>query len=112
MVHFSRTTVRDVIHLYQREGSVDAKRLGKCGRRRLLSQRDERNIGRRRAANPRATAKEAQDEAGGSAFTIFILTGKRALKRQDRCAYRLRKAPALNKAQMTTRLRWCRKRGG
>jgi transposase len=64
MFHCHRTTVRDIIHLYQREGSVDAKRLRKYGRRPLLSQRDERS-----AANPRVTAKEVGSAAATVSFS-------------------------------------------
>jgi hypothetical protein len=100
MVHCPRTTVRDIIHLYQREGSVDAKRLGKCGRRRLLSQRDERNIGRRSAANPRATAKEVQEEVGEQLLQFPFQLLKEPSNVKVGVHTVLGKAPALNKAQM------------
>lgn len=109
LVHRPKSTVIDIVRHYNETGSIETLRSGRCGRPRLLSQRDERALARESVANPHLTAREIRSRVGGAAQNASISTVKRALRHQGRYSYRPRKSPSLNKAQRMTRLRWCKK---
>ena len=107
MVHVSKSTVIRLVKRYKDTGSIEAIRIGNCGRHLLLSQRDERALARESVADPTRTAREIQSSVRGNTTWASISTIKRALRRQGRLAFRPRKSPSLNIAQRQVRLRWC-----
>ena len=108
MVHCPRSTVRDIIHHFQSTNILDIQRKGRCGRKKLLSIRDERAIVRRSIANPRLTAREIQADVGGRVGRVSVETIKRSLRRSGLRSYRPTKSPSLDSRKMAVRLRWCR----
>jgi transposase len=104
MVNIPKTNVIRFVRHFTDTGSIIAKRIGRCGRPRILSERDERALARVSVVNPKKTAQEIRTSVGSSAS---ISTVKRALRRQGRLAFRPRKSPSLNAAQQRTRLKWC-----
>lgn len=110
MVGRSRSTVRDVMHHFEREGTVSASRTNRCGRKRSLTSRDERAIGRASLVNPQSTAREIQAEVGGAVAAVSVQTVRRTLRALGRKAYRPTKKPSLTSSRMVNRLRWCRER--
>jgi transposase len=107
MVHLARETVRNIIKRYRESGSFQTNRVGRCGRPRMLSLRDERTLARASIVNPKLTAREIRGTVGGTSVTASIRTVQRVLCRQDRKAIRPKKSPSLNLAQQKVRLRWC-----
>jgi hypothetical protein len=83
-------------------------RTGRCGRKRSLSLRDERNLARRSTANPQATARQLRAVIGDPITGVSISTIKRSLQRSGRAAYRPSKSPTLTAAQRWRRLEWSR----
>ena len=58
MVNLAPETVRNLIRRYRESGSIQASRVGRCGRPRMLSLRDERTLARASTVNPKLTARE------------------------------------------------------
>jgi transposase len=108
MVNLAPETVRNIIRRYRKSGSIQANRVGRCGRPRMLSLRDERMLARASIANPKLTAREIRATVGGRSAAATIRTVQRVLCRQGRNAIRPKKSPSLNQAQQKVRLRWCR----
>jgi transposase len=104
-----KSTVIDIVRKYKDTGSLQSERVGRCGRPRLLSVRDERALARASVADPHLTAREIRTQVGGNAAVASVATVKRALRRQGRRTYRPSKSPALNAAKRWSRLQWCRK---
>ena len=108
MLDRSRSTIRNIIKNFHRNGTSSVQRKGQCGRKRLLSTRDQRAIARVSQANPCFTAREVQAEAGGNAAAVSIDTIKRSLRRSGLKSYRPSASPCWTAAQRAARLRWCR----
>jgi transposase len=109
MLNQSRQTVIRLVKRYKDLGHVQSTRVGRCGRHRLLSNRDERHLARASTINPKLTAREIRASVGGNSIKASLSTVKRALRRQGKCAYRPRKSPSLSVQQQRVRLKWCRK---
>lgn len=107
MVNLAPETVRNIIRRYRESGSIQANRVGRCGRPRMLSLRDERTLARASTVNPKLTAREIRGTVGGTSAAASIRTVQRVLCRQGRNAIRPKKSPSLNQAQQKVRLRWC-----
>lgn len=104
-----KSTVIDIVRKFKDTGSVEPMRVGRCGRLRMLSVRDDRAISRASVADPHLTAREIRTRVGGNAAVASLSTVKRSLRRQGRSIYRPSKSPALNSAKRRTRLKWCKK---
>ena len=85
--HLLRSTVRDVIKRLQAHGSVESYRKGKCGRKRILRDRDRRAISSTIKINPRLTAREIREEVAGADATVSLDTIKRESRLQGRRAH-------------------------
>lgn len=103
-----KSTVNNLIKRFHKTGTVKPTRIGKCGRHRILTERDERGLRRASVANPTLTARELRTSVAGNVSQVSISTIKRTLIRRGRFSYRPRKCPALTSAQMRVRLKWCR----
>lgn len=112
MVNMPKSTVSNILRRYRETGSAQAMRVGRCGRPRSLSERDERALARASTVNPKLTAREIRSTVGGRVAAVSVSTIKRALRRQGRYAHRPRKSPSLTTAQQKARLQWCRKHSG
>jgi transposase len=104
-----KSTVSNILRGYCKTGSVGVKRIGKCGRKSLLSPQDERALARASKADPLATPRHMQNAVGGRLLDVSISTVKRALRKHDRHAYRPRKCPKLNAGHIRNRLLWCKR---
>jgi predicted ArsR family transcriptional regulator len=102
-----KSTVNNILQHYMKTGSIQTNYIGRCGRPRRLSDREERTLSRASVINPVATARQLRATVGGRVASVSLSTIKRALTHQGRLAYRPRKSPSLNRAQQITRLRWC-----
>lgn len=107
-VNLPLSTVGDIIKRFRETGQTSPKRVGRCGRKKKLSPRTIRQIGRASQAKPQASAREIQDIVGGSAQQVHTNTVKRALRSYGRLTYRPVKAPSLSAKQRQVRLNWCR----
>jgi len=103
-----KSTVSDIIQLYQKTGNVSSCRKGRCGRRRSLTTRDEKAVARASTINPTATAREIRSSVGGNTASVSLCTIRRSLIRQGRLVYRPLKCPSLDAAKRSVRLKWCR----
>ena len=109
MLSVSKSVVNNILKRYRNTGSVDPTRVGKCGRPRLLSDRDERMLARASVANPTFNARDLRACVGGSVAQVSVNTIKRALRRKGRFAYRPSKSSDLIPVKRAGRLKWCRK---
>jgi transposase len=107
MLNRSRSTVRDVIHHFQRHGTSSPKCKKRCGRKRQLNFRDMRAVARVSMINLSFTAREVQAGLGGTTATLSVDTVKRELRCAGVKTYRPCASPCLNSAQRAARLRWC-----
>jgi transposase len=103
-----KSSVSNILRRYKKQGITGTIRKGKCGRKRSLTLRDERNLARLSTANPQATARQVRASVGSPVTDVSISTIKRSLQRSGRAAYRPSKSPTLSAAQRLTRLQWCR----
>jgi transposase len=106
MLQIPKSSVNNIVRRYSRCGFSNVIRIGRCGRPRKVSIRDERAIARQSVKNPLATARQIRGSVGGQVSTLSISTVNRALKRQGRKAYRPSKSPSLNYSQRMVRLQW------
>jgi transposase len=104
MVNRPKSTVNNILKRYSQMGTSQATRFGKCGRKKILS---ERGLATFSTINPQATARQLRALVGGNVATASLTTVKDALRRQGKHARRPLKSPSLNASQRTTRLRWC-----
>jgi transposase len=109
LLNVGRSTVGDVINLWQQTGEVKSRRCGRIATNLALGKRTVRLLVRESVINPRATARQLRDCVGGEASRVSLRTIQRCLKRGDRCAFRPQASPSLNKKQKQTRLLWGRK---
>ena len=65
-LNVSTSSVNNIICHFRRTGKIEVSHSGKCGRRRILSTRDERKIARASTSHPEATARQLQQMVGGS----------------------------------------------
>ena len=107
-LNLAQSTVSSIILRFRRTGQATQNRKGKCGRKKLLTPRDERSIARASQANPRATAREIREAVGETIQHVSVETVKRTLRSAGRFSYRPVKSPSLSPAQMRVRLLWCR----
>lgn len=103
-----QSTVSSIIQRFRRTGKAIQDRHGKCGRKKVLTVRDERLISRASQQNPRATAKEIQRSVGGRVATVSVDTVKRALRSAGKISYRPVKSPSLSPSQMRVRFQWAK----
>ena len=87
-LNIPQSTVSTVIQRFKRTGKATQDRVDKCGRNKLLSERDERAIRRESVKNPLSTAREIRDAVGGHVQQVSLSTVKRCLRREDRISYR------------------------
>ena len=106
-LNLPRSTVRAIIKKYSSEGHVKNK-TGR-GRKRVLSERDERKIVRYVNQNPRATAKEIVDTQCTSGVSVSRQTVGRTLKRAGLKACRPRKTPLLRSVHLKARLAFAKR---
>lgn len=104
-LHMPKSTVHDII----RRNTTESHRIGRCGRRRILSVADERLLARCSSRDPRMTARQLQNEAGNTFLNVSLSTIQRSLNRSGLLAYRPVAAPSLSSQQRQTRLVWARK---
>jgi transposase len=109
MLCVSKSAVNNLLKRFENTGSIKSTRAGRCGRPRLLSERDERMIMRASVANPNFTARDLRICVGGSVAQVSLNTIKRALRRKGRFAYRPRKSPGLSSVMRAIRVKWCKK---
>ena len=108
IVHLPRTTVQSIVYAYQQRGSVETNRRGRCGRKKTLSDQQERLLRRESLTTPYATARVLQSRIGGGIGQVSLRTVQRSLKRVGRQAYRPSKSPSLTPSQCRVRLDWAR----
>jgi transposase len=109
MVFVSTSTVNYIIKQYRQTGQIESRGKERSGRPRKLGPRDERALRRHSLENPRATARQCQQEVGGELTTVSISTVKRSLIRLGRITQRPLYAPCLTESQKRTRKTWCEK---
>jgi transposase len=109
MVRVTTSTVNYTIKHYRETGQIDSRGKYRSGRPRKLSVRDERTLRRFSFQNPRATARQCQQEVGGRLATASISTVKRSLIRMGRLSRRPVYMPCLTESQKRVRLNWCRR---
>jgi transposase len=107
MVNVGKSAINNIIRRHSSTGSCLVNRVGRCGRSRSLSVRDERALGRESLREPAATSRQIRAKVG-SAGHVSLRTIQRALLRQGHNAIRPKKSPSLTKAKRLARLRWCR----
>ena len=104
----SHTTVNSIVRKWQLSGSVNASRIGKCGRKGALSNRSISFIARACKRDPSMTARELQKDCGVEAEHVSIWTIRRALKSKSIRAYRPVPVPLRNAKKRQTRLAWAK----
>lgn len=77
IVNRPKSTVADNVMRYQNTPEISSGRTGRCGRPRLLTQRDERTVRRASTSTPQATTHEIQTVVQGSAASVSVATKKR-----------------------------------
>jgi transposase len=107
MVNRPKSTVHNILKRHCQTGSSIATRFGNCGRKRILTDRDERRLATFSTINPRATARQLRALVGGNVANASLTTVKDALLRQGKRAQRPFKSPSLNGSQQRRRLQWC-----
>ena len=107
-LNIPKSTVNDIIQSFRRTNEEGQNRLGKCGRERILSSRDDRFLSRASEQQPRATASQLQQQSGGLFNDISLSTVKRSLRQSGNIAHRPLTAPKLSTAQMRVRFLWAR----
>ena len=75
-LNIPKSTVNDIIQSFRRTNEEGQNRLGKCGRERILSSRDDRFLSRASEQQPRATASQLQQQSGGLFNDISLSTVK------------------------------------
>lgn len=106
-LNLPKSTVRAIIKKNATEGHVKNK-TGR-GRKRILSERDERKIVRYANQNPRTTAKEIIDTQCNPGVNISRQTVGRTLKRAGLKACRPRKTPLLKSVHLKTRMNFAKR---
>ena len=109
-LNLAQSTVSTIIQRHKRTGNSTQNRIGRCGRKKILSVRDSRLIRRESLKNPRATAMQLRSAVGGRVANVSVSTVRRELRRSGLVSYRPVKSPSLSAAQMRVRLEWCRLR--
>jgi transposase len=100
-----KSTVSNILRRYEQSGLQGTQRIGRCGRKRALTERDEKRLTRASQLNPRATARQLRGEINA---VVSISAIKRSLHRLGRMAFRPSKCPSFTREQQTRRLHWCR----
>ena len=108
-LHVNQSIVSRIISRYKQTGGIGVTRKGICGRKRMLSHRTDRLIGRASLSNPKATAADIQKSVRGEAISVSLSTVKRSLRRSGGVSYRPIKSPSWTLSQMRVRLKWAMK---
>lgn len=102
-----RSTVSDIINNYRRTGSPTTRRHGRSATNSRITTRDDHRIRQISTADPQLTARQIQEEVGGSVSQVHVSTVKRHIVHAGRFAYRPMKSPRFTVKQMRVRLHWC-----
>lgn len=103
----SRRSVQEVMRKYREGHGIE--NLKKCGRRRKLTERQERKLARESRKNPKMTANELRFALDLSS-SVSTNTVKRSLRRANLFGRVAVKKPFLSSKQIDKRLEWCLKR--
>ena len=108
LLKVTKSTVFNILKKFRETGSSHATRSGRCGRRPLLTARDERALIRASKTCPTSTARQLREKVGGRLSAISLSLVKKVLNKSGLRGYRPRKSPLLTTVRMRNRLAWCR----
>jgi len=104
----SKSAVSRIVQRYQKTGSTDTLRKGRCGRPPAMSPADHRALARLSKADPQATAADLRMQLPPNLHQLSLTTIKKSLRLHGRNSYRPVSSPSLNAQQMTCRLNWAK----
>lgn len=90
-------------------GSVELKRVGRCGRKRKTTARDEAFLMRQSKIDPKKTSADLQQDLAEHGVNIHDSTIRKRLIEMGRKAIRPQKKQLLTKSMMKKRIVWARK---
>lgn len=106
--HVAATSVARIKKKLELGQSLEVKRVGKCGRNRITSPRDERKIQQVLRTNRRLTLKKLKEELDAHEVKLSERTLRRRSYELGFYCRRPRKKPRLTPAMRTKRLLWAR----
>lgn len=104
----SQKTVSNVIRLYKSTGSVSPRRLGKCGRKRKTTRRDDRRLLQESIRFPKKTSSQLKRDLPQIAGAISSRTVRRRLWDAGRPARRPIKKQLLTQVMKRKRYAWAK----
>lgn len=107
-VGVSQMTVSRAKHRISLGKNVDVNRVGRCGRKRKSTERDNRNLVRICLNNRKATSKSLQNEWASSGVSVSARTVRRRLVEHNLRSRKVQRKPKLTEAMITKRLNWAK----
>lgn len=105
----SQGVVSKIVKRKRETGSVDVKRLGKCGRKRKTTPADDRFLLRKSKLDPRKSSQDLQQDLAASGIVIHDSTVRKRLLESGRRAIRPQKKQLLTERMKKQRLLWAKK---
>lgn len=108
----SKSAVNKLIKLYKETGSILPQRLGKCGRKRKTTKKEDALLLRNSKIHPTKTSDDLQKDLAFSGTSVHASTVRRRLLEVGRKARRPVKKQLLTAAMKRKRIVWAKKYKG
>jgi len=104
----TQSAVSKLLRKHRETGSISPSREGKCGRKRIISERLSNRILQVSKKDPTMHATEIKEEIGAPADHLSTRRIREHLQRSGRSAYRPMKKPLLTTAMKSKRFLWAK----